>query len=98
MSWQNVLNGIDAVESWLSGVSYWIQVPVLLLVLLPAVWALAGLVDRVVEKLLWPHTRREMRLAAADAIARHDAIVRDGVPVPETLAPEIREHARGSAG
>ncbi len=71
MSWQTVLDGVDAVESWIAGVSYWVQVPVLLAVLLPAAWGLAGLIDRIVEKILWPHTRREIRAAAAAAIARH---------------------------
>ena len=72
MSWRDVLDGVDAVEAWVVGQSFWIQVPVLLAVLLPIGWALAGLVDRIVEKILWPHTRREMRLAATAAIARHD--------------------------
>jgi len=63
-------DGIDAVESWIAGVSYWVQVPLLLAVLLPAAWALAGLIDRIVEKILWPHTRREIRTAAVAAIAR----------------------------
>lgn len=71
MSWRNVLDGVDAVESWIAGQSYWIQVPLLLAVLLPAGWLLAQAVDRVVEKILWPHTRREIRLAAEAAIAHH---------------------------
>lgn len=72
MTWRDVLDAVDAVESWVAGQSYWIQVPVLLAVLLPLSWALAWLVDRIVEKILWPHTRREMRLAATAAIAHHD--------------------------
>lgn len=49
---------IDAVESWLAGQSFWVQVPILLAVLVPICWAMAGLVDRVVERLLRRHTRR----------------------------------------
>lgn len=71
MSWSEVLDGVDAVESWMAGVSYWVQVPILLAVLIPLVWLVAGLIDRIVERILWPHTRREMRLAAAAAIAHH---------------------------
>ena len=72
MSWRDILDGVDAVEAWIVGQSFWIQVPVLLAVLLPLAWALAALIDRIVEKILWPHTRREMRFAATAAIARHD--------------------------
>ncbi|SDO21868.1 hypothetical protein SAMN04515671_0184 [Nakamurella panacisegetis] len=72
MSWKDVLDGVDAVESWIAGQSYWVQVPVLLVVLVPLVWLVAGGIDRIVERLVWPRTRREMRLAAAAAIARHD--------------------------
>ncbi len=72
MSWRAVLDAIDAVESWMVGQSYWVQVPVLLAVLLPLGWALAGLVDRIVEKILWPHTRREMRVAATAAVVQRD--------------------------
>lgn len=59
---------IDAVESWLAGQSFWVQVPIMLAVLVPICWLLAGLVDRVVERMLRGHTRREAeqdaRLAA----------------------------------
>ena len=71
MSWSDVLDGVDAAESWIAGVSYWVQVPVLLAVLIPLVWVVAGLIDRIVDRILWPHTRREMRLAAVAAIAHH---------------------------
>ena len=63
---------MDAVESWIAEQAYWVQVPLLLVVLIPVVWLLAGGIDRIVERILWPHTRREMRLAASAAIARHD--------------------------
>jgi len=46
VSWRDVLDGVDAVESWIAGQTYWVQVPVLLIVLLPLGWALAGLIDR----------------------------------------------------
>ncbi len=82
MSWSDVLDGVDAVESWMAGVSYWVQVPVLLAVLIPLVWLVAGLVDRIVERLLWPHTRREMRRAAA-------ASIRQGVPTDQVVPPAL---------
>ncbi len=57
MAWLD--DSIDAAESWLAGQSFWVQVPILLAVLLPLCWLVAGLVDRVVEWVLRPHTRRE---------------------------------------
>jgi hypothetical protein len=58
---------IDAVESWLAGQSFWVQIPILLAVLVPICWLLAGLVDRIVELLLRRHTRREaVRQAQTD--------------------------------
>ncbi len=81
-----MLDGVDAVESWIAGVSYWVQVPVLLAVLLPLVWLAAGLIDRIVEQILWPHTRREMRLAAVAAIAHHGISTDPVVPaVPDRV-------------
>jgi len=50
---------IDAIESWLAGQSFWVQVPILLLVGIPICWLIAGVVDRVVELALRRHTRRE---------------------------------------
>jgi hypothetical protein len=70
VSWRDVLDGVDAVESWIAGQSYWVQVPLLLAVLLPVGWLLAVVIDRIVDRILWPHTRREMRFAAEAAIAR----------------------------
>lgn len=86
MSWSHVLDGVDAVESWIAGVSYWVQVPVLLVVLIPLVWLVAGLVDRIVERILWPHTRRELHVAAAAAIAHHGAAT-------DTVAPPVLDRA-----
>lgn len=83
MSWQTVLGGVDAVESWMAGQSYWVQVPILLAVLLPIGWLAAGAIDRVVEKLLWPRTRREVRSAAVAALATHSVVDR-GTEPPRT--------------
>lgn len=61
---------IDAVESWLAGQSFWVQVPILLAVLIPVGWLVAGLIDRLIERILWPSTRREARMAAAHPAGR----------------------------
>jgi hypothetical protein len=57
--WQTVLDVIDAIESWIAGQSYWIQVVLLLAVLGPLCYLLAGLIDRVVEAVLAWHSRRD---------------------------------------
>ena len=44
--WQTVLDVVDAVESWIAGQSYWVQVVMLLAVLGPLCYLLAGLIDR----------------------------------------------------
>jgi hypothetical protein len=59
--WSGVLSTVDAVEAWIAEQSFWVQVPILLAVLIPLCFWLAGLVDRVVERILWPHARREAR-------------------------------------
>ena len=59
MTWQTVLDVIDAVESWIAGQSYWVQVVVLLAVLGPLCYLLAGFIDRVVEAVLAWHSRRD---------------------------------------
>ncbi|MDQ6658352.1 MAG: hypothetical protein M3Z00_09035 [Actinomycetota bacterium] len=48
---------VDAVESWLAGLSFWAQAPLLLIVLVPLCWLLAGGIDQIVERLLRRHTR-----------------------------------------
>lgn len=53
---------IDAIESWLAGQSFWVQVPILLVVGIPVCWLVAGGIDRVVELVLRRHTRREAAL------------------------------------
>ncbi len=59
MIWQTVLDVIDAVESWVAGQSYWIQVVLLLGVLGPLCYFLAGMIDRMVEAVLAWHSRRD---------------------------------------
>jgi len=70
---------IDAVESWIVGQSFWVQIPILLGVLLPLCWLVAGLIDRVVEWLLRNHTRRERALSS-----------RPGGPPPPGAVPSGR--------
>lgn len=67
MTWQGIGDGIDAVEAWIVAQSFWVQVPLLLAVLLPTLWLVAGLIDRVVDRVLAPHARREIRLAARES-------------------------------
>jgi len=57
--WQTVLDVIDAVESWIAGQSYWVQVVLLLAVLGPLCYLTAGLIDRAVEAVLAWHSRRD---------------------------------------
>lgn len=83
MSWRGVPDAVDAVEAWIAGQSYWVQVPVLLLVLLPLAWFLAGLIDRIVDRILEPHTRREIRLAATAAVAHAERARRSAVDEPQ---------------
>ena len=67
MIWQSILDVVDAVESWIAGQSYWVQVIVLLAVLGPLCYLLAGVIDRVVEALLARHSRRD-RLSGDGAV------------------------------
>lgn len=61
---------IDAIESWITGLSFWAQAPLLLLVLVPFCWLLAGGIDQLVERLLRRNTRREtLRSASVDRAA-----------------------------
>ena len=59
VTWQGVLDVVDAIESWIAGQSYWVQVFVLLAVLGPLCWLLAGVIDRMVEAVLAWHSRRD---------------------------------------
>jgi len=65
VSWQTVLDVIDAIESWVAGQSYWIQVALLLAVLGPLCYLLAGLIDRVVEAVFAWHGRRDRQAGSA---------------------------------
>lgn len=67
--WQTVLDGVDAVESWIAGQSYWVQVVLLLAVLGPLCYLLAGLIDRAVDAVLAWHSRRDSDRAAAGPAA-----------------------------
>lgn len=67
MTWQRVLDVVDAIESWIAGQSYWVQVVVMLGVLGPLCWLLAGLIDRVVEAVLAWHSRRDQAAAGLTA-------------------------------
>ncbi len=55
---------IDAVESWISEQVFWLQVIILLAVLIPLSWLLAGGVDKIVELVVRPHARREVMHSA----------------------------------
>jgi len=57
--WQTVLDVVDAVESWIAGQSYWVQVVILLAMLGPLCYLLAGVIDRAVEAVLAWHSRRD---------------------------------------
>lgn len=61
MIWQSILDVVDAIESWIAGQSYWVQVVVLLAVLGPLCYLLAGLIDRVVEAVLAWHSRADSK-------------------------------------
>ena len=82
MTWQTVLDVIDAVESWIAGQSYWVQVVVLLAVLGPLCYLLAGFIDRVVEAVLAWHSRRDLEPAASSA---SPAAVAGADPDPGTI-------------
>lgn len=61
----SVSSTVDAVEAWVAGQSFWLQAPILLGVLIPLTYWLAGLIDKLVDRLLWPSTRREARRQGA---------------------------------
>lgn len=66
--WQTVLDVVDAVESWIAGQSYWVQVVILLAVLGPLCYLLAGLIDRAVEAVLSWHSSRDTAPATAGPV------------------------------
>jgi hypothetical protein len=65
--WQGVLDVIDAIESWIAGQSYWVQVVVLLAVLGPLCYLLAGLIDRIIEAVFAWHSRRDAAVTSGPA-------------------------------
>lgn len=71
---------IDAVESWLAGQSFWIQVPIVLAVLVPLCWLVAGGVDKLVELALRRHSARDAATDAALVAAARNPGVRPQVP------------------
>jgi hypothetical protein len=85
VTWQTVLDVIDAVESWIAGQSYWVQVVVLLAVLGPLCYLLAGFIDRVVEAVLAWHSRRDLAPAGA-------------VPASSTGPAQVTPTARPAPG
>ena len=93
MSWQTVLDVIDAIESWVAGQSYWIQVALLLAVLGPLCYLLAGLIDRIVEAAFAWHGRRDRqgglapRGSTADEPTVGQALPTAGEPVPTAGEP-----------
>ena len=50
--WQSVLNVIDTVESWVVLLPLYLQIPLLLVVLVPIAWLGAKAIDPVVEWVL----------------------------------------------
>lgn len=61
MNWQGVLDGIDAAESWVVGLSFWVQAPLLLVVVGGLSWLVAGFIDRFVERQLRRNRYRRLR-------------------------------------
>lgn len=101
MIWQAVLDAIDAVESWVVGQSYWVQVTLLLAVLGPLCWGVAGLIDRGVEAVLASHSRRDPAAApdqppaatGGTAAGPRSPTARAGEPPPEPGDPEAADSA-----
>ena len=88
-----MLDVVDAVESWIAGQSYWVQVVVLLAVLGPLCYLLAGLIDRVVDAVLAWHSRRDLEPAgAADAGRRRTGSARRSRPTQRR--PSVRHRPR----
>ncbi len=99
--WQAVLDAIDAVESWVVGQSYWVQVILLLAVLGPLCWGVAGLIDRGVEAVLASHSRRDAAAAPDQPPAATggtgagpgSSTAQAGEPPPERGDPESADSA-----
>jgi hypothetical protein len=95
MTWQTILDVIDAVESWIAGQSYWVQVVVLLAVLGPLCYLVAGLIDRVVEAVLARHSRRDLQPAAAGSAPPAGTATSE--PSPADAAPEAQSVRQSSS-
>jgi hypothetical protein len=88
VSWQTVLDVIDATESWVAGQSYWIQVALLLAVLGPLCYLLAGLIDRIVEAAFAWHGRRDRQGGSAPEVpTAGEPVPAAGEPVPAADEP-----------
>jgi hypothetical protein len=90
VTWQTVLDVIDAVESWIAGQSYWVQVVVLLAVLGPLCYLLAGLIDRVVEAVLARHSRRDLQPSVGSAASAQPDTSEPGEASPVTRPAGVR--------
>jgi hypothetical protein len=95
VSWQGVLDAIDAVESWIVSQSYWVQVLLLLAVLGPLCWAAAGLIDRAVDAVLAWHSKRDGRISALPAVEADPALAD---PVASTGDAAVSVRSAPSAG
>ena len=85
--WQAVLDVVDAVESWIAGQSYWVQVVLLLAVLGPLCYLLAGLIDRA-------DVHRELGLVGAVAQEPREVLAL-GFEVLVVHAPNSMHRADG---
>jgi len=94
VSWQTVLDVIDAIESWVAGQSYWIQVALLLAVLGPLCYLLAGLIDRIVEAAFAWHGRRDRQGGLAPGGSTAD----EPVPTAGGSAPTAGEPSPTAGG
>lgn len=73
MAWQDVLDAIDGVESWVVLLPLYAQIPLLLLVLVPLTWLLARVIDQAVLWMLRRHGDRAGRRAAHGRRSAEDA-------------------------
>ena len=75
-----MLDVVDAIESWIAGQSYWVQVVVLLAVLGPLCWLLAGVIDRMVEAVLAWHSRRDQSSPIGTVIGGSTSVIGGSTP------------------
>ena len=67
--WQDVLDLIDSVEFWLVQLPALVQIPLLLVILIPVCWWSAKVIDRVVEFFLRKHSARDLADTTRDLAA-----------------------------